>query len=84
MKLRVSHAASILPEVVDTFPSLLVWAGVTTQRFHQGFQPPLIELIIARLDPWLAFRAFPINDLAHLAEVFFGMETVQNLRGLGK
>ncbi len=82
MKLGISHAPSILPDVVDTFSRLSVLAGVVTQRFDQGFQAALVEFIIAGLNPLLAFRAVPINNLSHLAEMFFGMKAVENLSGL--
>jgi hypothetical protein len=52
------------------------------QRLHQGFQAALIEFLIARLDPGLAFWAVPINDLSDLAEMFFGMKAVENLSAL--
>lgn len=58
------------------------------RRGHAALRPAivggLIEFITEGLNPWLAFWAVPIKDLAHLAEVFFSMEAVQNLRGLGK
>jgi len=82
VELWISHAASIVPDVANTFPGLFVLACVAVQRLHHGFQAALIEFIIARLDPWLAFWAVPINDFSHLAEMFFGMKAVKNLSGL--
>src|SRR5271169_6122084 len=74
VELWIAHATPIVPDVAYTFPCLFVLACVAMQRLHQGFQATLIEFIIARLDPWLAFWAVPINDLSHLAEMFFGMK----------
>ena len=54
--LWIVHAVSIVPDVADTFPCLLVLACVVMERLHQGFQAAPIEFIIARLDPWLAFQ----------------------------
>ena len=82
VKLPISHAASIVPDVANTFSRLLVLACVAMQRFDQGFQAAFIEFIIARLNPLFAFWAVPINDLSHLTEMFFGMKAVENLSGL--
>ena len=57
-------------------------AGVALQGLHQAFQAALIEFIIARLGPGLGFWAVSINDLSHLAEMFFRMKAVENLSGL--
>src|SRR4029077_4898573 len=35
--LRISHAASVVPDVVDTFSRLVGLMGVAMQRFNQGF-----------------------------------------------
>jgi hypothetical protein len=78
----ISHAVSIVPDVADTFPGLFVLAGMAMQRLHKGFQAALIEFLIARPDPRFAFWAVPINDLSHLAEMFFDMKAVENLSGL--
>ncbi len=82
VELWISHSTSIVADVAETVPCLIVLAGVAMQHLHQGFQAALIEFIIARLDPGLAFWAVPINDLSHLAEMFFGMKAVENLSGL--
>jgi hypothetical protein len=82
VELWIAHAVSIVPDVADTFPCLFVLACVAMQRLHQGFQAALIEFLIARLDPGLAFWAVPINDLSDLAEMFFGMKAVENLSAL--
>jgi len=82
VELWIAHAVSIVPDVADTFPCLFVLACVAMQRLHQGFQAALIEFLIARLDPGLAFWAVPVNDLSHLAEMFFGMKAVENLSAL--
>jgi len=44
VELWISHAVSIVPDVVDTFPCLFVLACVAMQRFDQGFQAAPIEL----------------------------------------
>jgi hypothetical protein len=62
VKFRISHPASIVPGVVETFPCLWVLARLATQRWYQGFQAALIEFVMARLNPWLAFRAVLIMD----------------------
>ena len=82
VELWISHSVSIVSDVADAFPCLFVLACVAMQCLHQGFQAALIEFIIARLDPWFAFWPVPINDLSHLAEMFFGMKAVENLSGL--
>ena len=71
MELWIAHSVSIVPDVADAFPCLFVLAGVAMQCLHQGFQAARIEFIIARLNPGRGFWAVPINDLSHLAEMFF-------------
>ena len=79
---KISHPGSMVRDVVDTFPCLWVLTRVVMQGLCQGFQVAVIEFIIARLNPWLAFRAVPLDGLSDLTEVFFGIKTVENLSGL--
>jgi hypothetical protein len=84
MKFWVAHPLAIDPDVVDTVPRLLVIACVGMQRFDERAPASLIEFIVALLNPDLPRFALAPEDLAHGAQVLFGMKAVENLSGLGK
>src|SRR5205807_9951773 len=81
-ELRIPHAPSISPDVLNTFSRLFVLTDVAAQRVHQGFQVTFVKLLTTCIDPCLALGAVSINDLSHFAEMFFGMKAIENLSGL--
>ena len=82
MKLRIAHALSIVPEVVNAIPRIFAFACVSVQLLHEGGQAALIEFVITLLNPFLGFHAIAVDSFACLAEMFFGMKPVENLSGL--
>ena len=69
---------------MNAFSRLFVLTDVAAQHVHQGFQVALVKLLTACIDPCLALGAVPINNLSHIAEMFFGMKAIENLSGLRK
>ena len=54
------------------------------QGFQQGVQAAFVQFVITSLNPFLARLAVAINDFSDFAEVLFGVESVEDLNGLGE
>src|SRR5215472_7759980 len=81
VKLRISHAPSIFPDVVNTVPRLFALLDVDVQRFNQRFPTTLIEFVITPIHPWLPWPAVSVDRWGNLAEVLLGRRAVENRCG---
>ena len=81
VKLRISHAVSIVADIFGALQGFFVIGRLAIQRFQETFQAALVKFVIAPLNSFLALLAVTIDDLA---EVLFGMKTVEDLNGLSE
>jgi hypothetical protein len=82
VKLRILHAVSIVADIFGALQGLFVLSRLAIQRPQETLQAALVKFVIAPLNPFLALLTVTIDEFADLAEVLFGMKTVQDLNGL--
>src|SRR5258708_15583726 len=85
MKLRITHALAIMAEVFGAIARFFVVGSVAEQRVEKRLHAPLIQFVVASVNPLSALlSAGTIEEFAQIAEMFFGMEAIQYLNGVGK
>ncbi len=85
MELWITHPMAIVPDVLGAFERFLLLGSMKVKRFQKQFHVSLIQFVIAVLNPFPAFPGIGAkDDLSDFAQVLFGVESVEDLDGLGE